>query len=165
MSTQAREPVIHYEHHELGYNYRMSNILAALGRAQLSKLDNFVRKRRNIFKRYKESLKEFEGLKFLAERKNSKSNRWLTTMTIDEKKTGFSNHRLIKNLEKENIESRPIWKPMHMQKLYKSCDYIKRKIDISASLFDKGICLPSGSNLTKRSLDRIIDIIISMYKK
>ena len=165
LSTQAREPVLHYEHHELGYNYRMSNLLAALGRAQLSNLDIFVDKRRSIFARYKESLQEIEGLEFLAERKKSRSNRWLTTMTIDEKKTGFSNERLIKILEKENIESRPIWKPMHIQKLYKNFDYIRGEKDISNYLFNYGICLPSGSSLTKKDQNRIIDIIISMYKK
>ena len=165
LSTQAREPVLHYEHHELGYNYRMSNLLAALGRAQLLSLDNFVEKRRSIFDRYNESLQEFEGLEFLVERKKSKSNRWLTTMTIDEKKTGFTSDMLIKSLEKENIESRPIWKPMHMQKLYENFDYIKGERDISANLFKKGICLPSGSSLTEKDQNRIIDIIASMCNK
>jgi len=162
LATQAREPALHYEHKELGYNYRMSNLLAAVGRGQLQNLDNFIAKRRNIYKRYYDALSSVSGIEFMQEADYGKSNRWLTTLTVDEKSTGISRTHIIDTLEKENIESRPVWKPMHMQPLYKDCDYITvGEEDVSGRLFENGLCLPSGSNLSEDDQNRVIDIISS----
>tara|TARA_Y100001970_G_C14249835_1_gene870988 strand:+ start:2775 stop:3896 length:1122 start_codon:yes stop_codon:yes gene_type:complete len=162
LSTQAREPTLHYEHIELGYNYRLSNLLAAIGRGQLTSLDNFVSIKRKIFSRYFDALSLIEGITFISENNDCKSNQWLTTLTIDGKKTGFNRDKIIQILNNENIESRPVWKPMHLQPLYKNFNYVRNKNkDVSAELFNSGICLPSGSNLTKTDQDRIIDIILS----
>ncbi|MCH8010913.1 MAG: aminotransferase class I/II-fold pyridoxal phosphate-dependent enzyme [Candidatus Marinimicrobia bacterium] len=160
LATQAREPVLHYEHKELGYNYRMSNLLAAVGRGQLQVLDERVQARRRIFQRYFDALSEIDGIDFMPEATNGKTNRWLTTLTIDSKKTGVSRTQIINTLEKENIEARPVWKPMHLQPLYKSCEYYTANgEDVSARLFEQGLCLPSGSNLSIDDQNRIIDII------
>ena len=163
LSTQAREPVIHYEHKELGYNYRLSNLLASLGRAQLVKLDSFVKKRRKIFDNYRDKLSQIHGFSFLNEATGCRSNRWLTTLTIDENDAGISRDAIIKELAKSNIESRPVWKPMHLQTLYEQYDYLtKDKQDISSELFNNGLSLPSGSALSADDQGRIIDIIMSM---
>ena len=163
LASQAREPKVHYEHKELGYNYRMSNLLAALGRAQLEVIDERVYKRRFIFNRYEKALSYIDGFRFMQEADYGKSNRWLTTLTVKEKVAGISRAQIIDALEKENIESRPVWKPMHMQPLYKKCEYIKSDDrDVSAELFENGLCLPSGSSLSEEDQNRIIDIILSL---
>jgi|TARA_Y100000996_G_scaffold110612_1_gene81746 pyridoxal phosphate-dependent aminotransferase EpsN len=165
LSTQAREPEIHYEHKELGYNYRMSNLLAAVGRGQLELIDDRVSKRISIFNHYEESLSHVDGFTFMQEADSCKSNRWLTTLTVDDKISGINRNQIIEFLDKENIESRPVWKPMHMQNFYKKFEYIKSNSqDVSAELFQNGLCLPSGSNLLKEQQDRIIDIILSLIK-
>jgi pyridoxal phosphate-dependent aminotransferase EpsN len=162
LATQAREPDLHYEHKELGYNYRMSNLLAAVGRGQLEVIDDRVSTRRSIFNRYEKALSHIDGFTFMQEADYGKSNRWLTTLTVDEKRTGISRTHIIDALEKENIESRPVWKPMHLQPLYKKCDYITAgEEDISSRLFENGLCLPSGSNLSEDDQNRVIDIISS----
>ena len=166
LATQARELEIHYEHKELGYNYRLSNLLAAVGRGQLQVLNDRVKARRRIFQRYFDALSNIDGFDFMPEAPNSKSNRWLTTLTIDPEKTGVNRTQIIEALEKENIESRPVWKPMHMQPLYKDCAYVTSgKEDISAKLFKNGLCLPSGSNLSETDQNRIIDIIFSVLPR
>ena len=163
LATQAREPELHYEHRELGYNYRMSNLLAAVGRGQLKKIDDFVAKRRNIFQRYYNAFSHIDGFTFMQETDYGKSNRWLSTLTVDEKVTSTSRNQIIDALEKENIESRPVWKPMHLQPFYNGYEYIKAgHEDISAKLFQNGLCLPSGSSLTEGDQGRIIDIILSL---
>ena len=165
LSNQAREPEIHYEHKELGYNYRMSNLLAAVGRGQLQVLDDRVKARRIIFQRYFDALSNIDGFDFMPEAPNSKSNRWLTTLTVDPNKTGVHRTQLINALEKENIEARPVWKPMHLQPLYKGCEYVTvGDEDVSKILFENGLCLPSGSNLSTVDQDRIIDIIITVIR-
>jgi len=165
LSTQAREPVIHYEHREIGYNYRMSNLLAAVGRGQLKVIDKRVTSRRNIFERYKNALEPIDGIEFMPEAEYNKSNRWLTTLTIDPQKTGVDRTQIINALEDENIESRPVWKPMHLQPLYKGCKFVRfGKKDISRSLFEQGLCLPSGSNLIEKQQNRVIEIINSVLK-
>ena len=111
LSSQAREKKIYYEHKELGFNYRMSNLLAGIGRGQLLSIDEFVKKRRKIFKRYFKQLSIIDGFNFLVEPYYSKSNRWLTTLTLDKRKTGIDRNQIIRLLEEENIESRPVWKP------------------------------------------------------
>ena len=166
LSTQAREHTIHYEHKELGYNYRMSNLTAAIGRGQLEVLDKRILSRRTIFNRYEKALSNIHGFNFMQEAGYGLSNRWLTALTVDEKITGISRNQIIEVLEKENIESRPVWKPMHIQPLYKNCEYVKGDHgDVSAKLFQNGICLPSGSSLTEGEQGKIIDIILSIINK
>jgi pyridoxal phosphate-dependent aminotransferase EpsN len=163
LATQAREPKIHYEHKELGYNYRMSNLLAAVGRGQLEVIDDRVSVRRSIFNRYEKALSHIDGFTFIQEADYGKSNSSLSTLTVDEKVAGISRTQIIDTLEKENIESRPVWKPMHLQPLYKKCEYIKNDDrDVSAELFENGLCLPSGSSLSEEDQGRIIDIILSL---
>ncbi len=165
LATQAREPDLHYEHKELGYNYRLSNLLAAVGRGQLEVIDNRVSTRRSIFNRYEKALSHIDGFTFMQEADYGKSNRWLTTLSVDEKSTGISRTHIIDTLEKENIESRPVWKPMHLQPLYNSYEYVRNDDrDVSAELFEKGLCLPSGSNLSENDQNRIIDIILDTIK-
>ena len=163
LSSQAREPEIHYEHKELGYNYRMSNLLAAVGRGQLAVLDEKVKSKQEIFTRYKLALGDIEGLEFMPMASYGISNCWLTTLVINEDIAGFNRDSVIVALEKENIESRPIWKPMHLQPLYKEFDYyLSDEGDISQMLFNNGICLPSGTNLSIDDQEKIIDIILSI---
>ncbi|MBI96388.1 pyridoxal phosphate-dependent aminotransferase [bacterium] len=165
LSTQAREPVIHYEHKELGYNYIMSNLLAAVGRGQLQVLDQRVSDRRKIFNNYADSLSHIEGIEFMEEAEYGRMNRWLTTLLIDPNKTGITNLDIIKALKNESIESRPVWKPMHMQPLFKDYPYVSMdRGDISRFLFENGLCLPSGSNLSVKDQGRVINIILSKLK-
>jgi len=162
LSTQAREPEIHYEHKELGYNYRMSNLLAAIGRGQLQVIDDRVKARRSIFYRYFNALSAIEGIDFMPEASYGRSNRWLTTLTVDPKKTGINRTQIINALEKENIEARPVWKPMHLQPYYQNCEYVHHDdMDISKQLFENGLCLPSGSSLSEEDQNRVTDIILS----
>ena len=162
LSTQAREPEIHYEHKELGYNYRMSNLLAAVGRGQLEVIGDRVSKRRSIFNRYENALSHIDGFAFMQEADYGQSNRWLTTLTVDENIAGISRTQIIDALEIENIESRPVWKPMHMQPFYKGYEYVTSgNEDVSKKLFEDGLCLPSGSNLSEYDQNRVIDIISS----
>ena len=148
----------------LGFNYRLSNLLAAIGRGQLLKLDNFVARKREIYKFYYESLYHIEGISFSNEENNTASNRWLTTFTIDENINGVTRDLVIDKLEKHNIESRPVWKPMHLQPLYKGYDYITNgKADNSANIFKNGICLPSGSCLQREHQEKIINIILDCF--
>jgi len=165
LSTQAREPELHYEHKELGYNYRMSNLLAAVGRGQLQVLDKRVHTKREIFQRYFDALAKIDGIEFMPEAPYGKTNRWLTTLTVDSKKTGVTRNQIIASLEKENIEARPVWKPMHLQPLYKGYEYITAgEVDVSSKLFLNGLCLPSGSNLSDQDQSGIIDIIQSLIE-
>ena len=163
LATQSRENKLYYEHKELGYNYRLSNLLAAVGRAQLQQIDYFVEKRRSIFQKYYDCLSQKEGIRFMKEADYGKSNRWLTTLTINKEVSSFNRDQVIEALDRENIESRPVWKPMHMQPFYKDCQYTKLdNIDVSAQLFENGLCLPSGTSLTESDQNRIIDIILSI---
>lgn len=165
LATQARESNLHYEHKELGYNYRLSNLLAAVGRGQLKQIEFFVNKRRQIFSNYANALSTIDGFNFMDEAEGCRSNRWLTTLSIDSNKLGITRDEIIENLESENIESRPVWKPMHLQPLYNSCEYVRNdNRDVSAELFEKGLCLPSGSSLKEKDQNRIIDFILSLTK-
>ena len=158
LSTQARDKAIHYQHSHIGYNYRMSNILAGIGRGQMEVIDERVTRRREIFSYYKEQLGNIDGFEFLDEPGNKfYSNRWLTTLLIDPEKTGFTREDLQIELEKENIETRPLWKPMHLQPVFKSCPSFVN--GYSEYLFKKGLCLPSGSNMSDEDLQRIIGSI------
>lgn len=155
LSTQAREPAPHYEHTEYGYNYRMSNIVAGIGRGQMEVLDERIQRRRAIFELYYHALAEIEGISFMPELKGSSGNRWLTTLMLPE---AISPERLRLALEKENIESRPLWKPMHAQPLFHGAN--QKNTGVSDELFARGICLPSGSSLN----DEDVATIISMVK-
>ncbi len=161
LATQARQKTRHYEHTEVGYNYRLSNILAAIGRAQLEVIEDRVEKRRKVYQRYQEALGDLEGLSFMPEKEYGRSSRWLSALTVDEKRCKVSRDQLIEALERDNIEARPVWKPMQLQPLYKGFEYYSFGEDISVSeeLFEQGLCLPSGSNLSKEEQDRVINIL------
>ncbi|QQY81392.1 aminotransferase class I/II-fold pyridoxal phosphate-dependent enzyme [Tamlana sp. s12] len=155
LSTQARDQAPHYEHTSIGYNYRMSNVLAGIGRGQMEVLNDRVRARRRNFEFYKSALENFNTIKFQEEGDNVYSNRWITCIKTD----SFAKREQIRlALLEDDIESRPLWKPMHLQPVFK--DYLHFTNGVSEDLFDKGLCLPSGSNLTQDDLDRIINRII-----
>lgn len=155
LATQARDPAPHYQHSQIGYNYRMSNICAGIGRGQMEVLPERVEQRRSNFIFYKKQLKDIPGISFLHEPGDFFSNRWLTTVLVDNAITGGVTREDIRlGLEKNNIESRPLWKPMHLQPIFKSYPYYGS--EIAENLFKKGLCLPSGSNLTQNELDRIL---------
>lgn len=162
LATQARDPARHYQHSEIGYNYRLSNVLAGIGRGQLRVLDERVKARRAVFERYLEAFSKIDGIEFMPEASFGKSTRWLTAMTIDPKICGKTAIEIMEELEKENIEARPVWKPLHMQPLFKDRTYYSHSPDtsISEGLFEKGICLPSGSSLTVEEQDRVIACIL-----
>ncbi|MEX0379328.1 DegT/DnrJ/EryC1/StrS family aminotransferase [Bacillus sp. S4] len=161
LATQARDPAPHYQHSELGYNYRMSNILAGIGRAQLKVLEERVKARRCIFEYYYKELSYIPGLNFMPELENSCSNRWLTTLTLDEKKISTSITQLIELLSAENIEARHLWKPLHMQPFFKGARYYPHSESnhVSEQLFKIGICLPSGSNMAEEDQQRVVQCI------
>jgi pyridoxal phosphate-dependent aminotransferase EpsN len=161
LATQSRDPAIHYQHSELGFNYRMSNVLAGIGRAQLTVLEDRVRARRSIFEQYFRELSHIPGIKFMTELENTRSNRWLTTLTIDEKILGISVKSLLHSMSEENIEARPVWKPLHMQPLFNGAKYYShsKNQNVSEQLFENGICLPSGSSLGEEDQMRVINCI------
>lgn len=159
LATQARDPAPHYQHSEMGFNYRMSNILAGVGRAQLEILEERVDARRLIFERYYKELSLIPGIQFMPELENTRSNRWLTTLTINEDEAGVSVKSVIESMAEENIEARPVWKPLHMQPLFEGNRYYphSENENISEQLFMTGICLPSGSNMTIDEQMRVIN--------
>ncbi|MCW9132434.1 aminotransferase class I/II-fold pyridoxal phosphate-dependent enzyme [Bacillus paramycoides] len=161
LATQARDLAPHYEHSEMGYNYRMSNILAGVGRAQLEVLEERIRARRFIFEQYYRELSSIPGFHFMPELENTCSNRWLTTLTIDEKEAGISIGLLLGLLAEENIEARSVWKPLHMQPLFETMKYYPHSGNnhVGEQLFKRGICLPSSSNMADCELQRVIQCI------
>ena len=160
-ATQARDQARHYQHSEIGYNYRMSNVLAGIGRGQLQVLEDRVTARRAIYDRYFEEFSNVPGIEFMPEAANSKHTRWLTTLTVDENKCGISAIAIMDALAADNMESRPVWKPMHLQPVFAKCPYYSHgeNESISDKLFENGICLPSGSNMTKEDMDRVIAVM------
>mgnify|MGYP003633035634 FL=1 len=163
LATQSRDEAAHYEHTELGYNYRMSNILAGVGRGQLEVLDSHVLKRREVNTYYRKHL-NFEGIRFQSEMSSEdSSNYWLTSVKIEPELLGVDREEVRLELWKSNIETRPLWKPMHLQPLYKDCPYYGN--GVSDELFLKGLCLPSGSNLTNVELERVVKAIKDFVKK
>jgi dTDP-4-amino-4,6-dideoxygalactose transaminase len=158
LATQARDKAPHYQHSHVGYNYRMSNILAGIGRAQLGVLPDRIASRRANFEFYGESLSDLPGVEFLSEQPGYFSNRWLTTILVDsEMSGGVAREHIRLSLEKENIESRPLWKPMHKQPVFEADTYFGG--DVAEKLFDQGLCLPSGSNLTEDDKNRVLKVI------
>jgi len=163
LASQARQPVRHYEHTEVGYNYRLSNLLAAVGRAQLENLEERVAARRTVYERYHRAMSGIEGIEFMSEVPYGRSTHWLTVLTVDPERSGITRDEIIDALEKENIEARPVWKPMQLQPLFAGYQYYEHKegVSISEQLFNNGLCLPSGSNLTEEEQTRVIAIICS----
>ena len=159
LATQAcdRTEDNHRQHSEVGYNYRLSNLLAAVGRAQLRTLDTWISLRRAIFRRYAEALSDLTGLQFMPEAPFGQATRWLTCVLIDPEHFGSDRRAVQKALEAQNIESRPVWRPMHIQPVYCGRRYIGR--GIAEDLFTRGLCLPSGSSLSETTQSRIIGII------
>ena len=152
--TFVRDNALHYQHSEIGYNYRMSNVVAGIGRGQMEVLDDHVALRKKMNQFYKELFKDVEGITVFKEPNNDYvSNHWLSCILIDETKTGITPNLLIQTLLEDNIESRPLWKPMHLQPVFKEVPYYG--VTVSEDLFKKGLCLPSGSNLTENDLERI----------
>lgn len=157
LATQARDNAPHYQHSHIGYNYRMSNIVAGIGRGQMIVLKDRVEKRRANFELYFERYGNKPGIEFQPEIEGNYSNRWLTCILINPDITGFTREDLRLALEKENIESRPLWKPMHLQPIFQNELYYGAKV--SETLFDQGLCLPSGSNLESGDFDRIFAVM------
>lgn len=153
-ATQARDQARHYEHSEIGYNYRMSNICAGIGRGQLRVLQERIEQKNAIDRFYKENLKDLEGVGFMPELEDCEQNRWLSVITLNGKVRPLD---VILALEKENIESRPVWKPMHLQPVFAEYDYVGD--GMAQWLFENGICLPSDTKMTKEQLEKICSII------
>lgn len=156
LATQARDQEIHYQHSELGFNYRLSNVSAGIGRGQMEVLPRRIERRREIFNNYQNKLSGIPGIKFQQELPNSKSNRWLTALQIDDNQSGFTVQKVIEHLAKKNIEARPVWKPMHLQPLYAKYDYIVEDNDNAKALFENGVCLPSSSDMSNEQQEKVI---------
>ena len=164
LSTQARDIAPHYQHSNIGYNYRMSNVLAGIGRGQMTVLPDRIINRRSNFSYYQRALSDLNGIEFLVEPEGYFSNRWLTCLNIHPKMAdGITREQVRLALEKENIEARPLWKPMHQQPIFKDSPCWVN--GISENLFDTGLCLPSGSNLSAADLQRVVFIIRSLWNK
>ena len=164
LATQARDAAPHYEHSHIGYNYRMSNVIAGIGRGQMEVIEKRVEQRRKNLKRYLDFFKSYEQIDLLKEPDNNFfSNYWLTTLTINHNISDVSAKYIRLALEKENIESRPLWKPMHLQPIFRK--YPSYLNGVSEQLFKTGLCLPSGSNLSDNDFDRIFSKLTSILKK
>jgi dTDP-4-amino-4,6-dideoxygalactose transaminase len=166
LATQAREPALHYEHQVIGYNYRMSNILAGVGRGQLCVLRQRVEARRGVFERYQTELKNYSFFEWMPEPAWSRSNRWLSACTVDTDALGMDVQQLIRRLAAERIEARPVWKPMQLQPVFSKCRYFPHEgKSVSQRLFETGICLPSGSNMSEEQQARVIQTMVDLLKK
>ncbi len=163
-ATQAREPCRHYEHKEVGYNYRMSNIVAGIGRGQLKVLPDRIRRRKEIFETYKEAFSSCPEIKMMPVATYGNPNYWLTVITL-EPGVRVTPEKIMDKLEENNIESRPVWKPMHLQPVFKDCEYFQHDTDVSADLFARGLCLPSGSAMTEEEQQKIIEIVTGTVKR
>jgi len=157
LATQARDPAPHYQHSRIGYNYRMSNLLAAVGRGQLRVLEDRVAARRENYEFYRDALADAPGVDFMPEHPQSRSTRWLTCVTVDPQRFGAARDDVRLALEAENIEARPTWKPMHLQPVFSNCRV--RGGEVAERIFRLGLCLPSGSSLTGEDLLRVVDVI------
>ncbi|MGM0700212.1 MAG: DegT/DnrJ/EryC1/StrS family aminotransferase [Actinomycetota bacterium] len=162
LSTQAREPVAHYEHREIGFNYRLSNLLAALGRAQLTRLDAMVDRRREIRRRYSDTIAAVQGVSVFGNDNDHRDNAWLTAILVDEPRTGFSAAELGAWLAEHDIETRPLWKPMHLQPVFAEAPIYGG--EISERIFSTGLNLPSGSTMTDADIDHVISIVTAYFE-
>ncbi|KTD82728.1 aminotransferase class I/II-fold pyridoxal phosphate-dependent enzyme [Legionella waltersii] len=167
LSTQARDPAPHYEHSVVGYNYRMSNVLAGIGRGQLKVLEKRVEARRAVFEHYRKAFASYPFIQMMPEIDKGYATRWLSTMVIDPTLSDIKPEQLIDELKKHQIEARRTWKPMHKQKLFAGSQYYPHtdKFSVSDYLFDYGVCLPSGSNLKPYDIDRVINSICQIFEK
>ncbi|MBE7634764.1 DegT/DnrJ/EryC1/StrS aminotransferase family protein [Tenacibaculum finnmarkense] len=164
LATQARDDAPHYQHSEVGYNYRMSNVVAGIGRGQMEVLDKHIGYRRANNEFYQELFKDVAGITVFKEAtQDFYSNHWLSAIVVDQTITGFSREDLRLSLSEDNIESRPLWKPMHLQPVFENTDYYGT--DVSEKLFTDGLCLPSGSNLTADDRSRIKESVAKLLKK
>lgn len=163
-STQSKDPARHYQHSQIGYNYRMSNVLAGIGRGQMMVLEDRIAKKNEIFNTYKEAFKGIDEIEMMPEKAEERSNRWLSTMTLKEN-SKVKPLDIIEALEKENIESRPVWKPMHLQPIFEKYDFIKvvDGLSVGEDLFNRGVCLPSDTKNTVEDMERIIKIIKDLF--
>ncbi|MEE9354361.1 MAG: aminotransferase class I/II-fold pyridoxal phosphate-dependent enzyme [Methylococcaceae bacterium] len=162
LSTQARQAEVHYEHTEIGYNYRMSNICAAIGIGQLEQIEDKVAIRRQIFERYQETLGQFNFVSFMPEPDGARSSKWLTCITIDPEHSNIDTNAIQKTCEENEIEVRPLWKPMHMQPVFSGTQFVGS--GICEKLFQTGLCLPSGSGMTSDEQSRVIDVLTTALK-
>jgi dTDP-4-amino-4,6-dideoxygalactose transaminase len=163
LATQAKDNFPYYQHTHIGYNYRMSNVVAGIGRGQLEVIESRIKKRRANFDYYLSQLGKVEGISFLRQRPGAYSNYWLTTIVINPEKTGgVTSENIRLALDAENIESRHLWKPMHLQPIFEK--YPGYVDGTSEDLFNKGLCLPSGSNLSDEQKDRVISVILKTLK-
>ncbi len=162
-ATQARDPAPHYQHSEVGFNYRLSNVLAAIGRGQLRVLAQRVDARRRNCAYYQAALKDLPGLDFMPEADFGRCTRWLTCITIDPKLAGTDREQVRMAMEREAIEARPVWKPMHLQPIFKDCVCVGGTV--AERLFDHGLCLPSGSNLSESDLERVVEVVRRVFAR
>ena len=157
LATQARDPAPHYEHSVIGYNYRLSNVLAGIGRGQLRVLDQRVEEKRRIFEFYQQAFQEEPGIEFMPEAPYGRATRWLTCILVDPEKFGADREEVRVHLDRNNIEARPLWKPMHLQPVFAGCRC--RGGAGAENLFSRGLCLPSGTNLTAEQLERVAQTV------
>jgi len=163
LASQARDPVPHYEHSAIGYNYRLSNLLAAIGRAQLRRLADRVARRRAINVFYRAALADLDGIEFMPEAPYGRSTCWLTCLTVDAARFGATAEQIRAHMASLDIEARNVWKPMHLQPVFQGLPI--RGGAVSEDLFARGLCLPSGSNLTQDDLDRIVDAFRAVVRR
>ncbi|WP_375742050.1 aminotransferase class I/II-fold pyridoxal phosphate-dependent enzyme [Corallococcus interemptor] len=163
LATQARDAAPHYQHSEIGYNYRMSNVLAAIGRGQLHVLEDRVAARRANHAFYAEAFRDLPGIEFMPEAPWGRHTRWLTTLTIDPEAFGADREAVRTALEREDIEARPVWKPMHLQPVF--AGFARRRGSVAEDLFRHGLCLPSGSNLTRQELERVVEVVRAVPRR
>lgn len=162
LATQARDPAPHYQHTQIGYNYRLSNVLAGIGRGQLQVLKERVDARRHNFEIYQKALGDLRGIEFMPEAEFGRATRWLTCLTINAQAFGADREEVRLGLAQRNIESRPVWKPLHMQPVFAECESFGG--EIASDLFTRGLCLPSGSNLTDDDLERVIEGVRGIHQ-
>jgi pyridoxal phosphate-dependent aminotransferase EpsN len=163
LATQARDPAPHYQHSEIGYNYRLSNVLAGIGRGQLKVLPDRVNARRYNFEYYYRALGHLPGIEFMPEAPYGRSTHWLTCLTINPETFGSDREQVRVALAEQNIEARPVWKPLHLQPVFSPYEHIGGTV--AEDLFERGLCLPSGSNLTVEDLERVIEAVRSVHYK
>jgi dTDP-4-amino-4,6-dideoxygalactose transaminase len=163
LATQARDAAPHYQHSTIGYNYRLSNISASIGLGQLTRLSGKVSRRRGHFKAYAEAFKDLPGVAMQPEASWGESTRWLTCLTIDPKVAGITREQVRLALEAENIEARPVWKPMHLQPVFVSTEMHGGKV--SERLFDQGLCLPSGAGMSEEDRNRVIATVVKAFQR
>lgn len=158
-ATQSKEDALHYQHNDIGYNYRLSNICAGIGRGQMEVLTERIGKKREIFKQYCDGLGDVSAIDFMPEIEGAYHTRWLSTFTIDQKKLELGTGDITAHLASNNIEARPVWKPLHMQPLFEGCDYFSEEKDNAKYLFENGLCLPSDTKMTFEDVEKVIGLI------